>query len=55
MPRDALHPMTVEQDTVVESPRTLAIRGAYDVVVCGGGPAGVGAALAAAKRGPEPC
>ena len=51
MPRDALHPMTVEQDTVVESPRTLAIRGAYDVVVCGGGPAGVGAALAAAKEG----
>ncbi len=29
----------------------LPIRGHYDVVVCGGGPAGIGAAVAAAERG----
>lgn len=38
-------------DHVIESPRRLSIRSDVDVLVCGGGPAGVGAALAAAKEG----
>ena len=29
----------------------LPIRGHYDAIVCGGGPAGIGAAIAAAERG----
>lgn len=36
---------------MVESPRRIPIRSDVDVVVCGGGPAGVGAALAAAREG----
>lgn len=31
--------------------KDVPIRGEYDVVVCGGGPAGIGAAVAAAERG----
>ena len=31
--------------------RSIPILGRYDVVVCGGGPAGIGAAVAAAERG----
>lgn len=31
--------------------RDISVRGEYDVVVCGGGPAGIGAAVAAAERG----
>jgi hypothetical protein len=36
---------------VAEPGRTLAIAGTFDVAVCGGGPAGVAAALAAARGG----
>ncbi|HUT56454.1 MAG TPA: FAD-dependent oxidoreductase [Phycisphaerae bacterium] len=49
--RDPVHTKTVEADGVVESPRRLPIRRDVDVLVCGGGPAGCGAALAAAREG----
>ena len=51
MLRDPLHSKLIEEDAILESPRRLAIRGGYDVIVCGGGPAGVGAALAASREG----
>lgn len=35
----------------VEAPRTIPIAGDSDVLVCGAGPAGIGAALAAARAG----
>ena len=49
--QDAVHPKSIQPDAVEESPRKLPIRGRYDVVVCGGGSAGIGAALAAARSG----
>lgn len=36
---------------LAESARETPIAGAYDVIVCGGGPAGIGSALAAARGG----
>lgn len=38
-------------NNIKESSRTISIRSKADVVVCGGGPAGIGAALSAARNG----
>lgn len=35
----------------VEYSKSVPLRGCYDVVVCGGGPAGIGAAISSAERG----
>ncbi len=48
---DAHHLKRVVGKGVVEAERRLSVRAAVDVIVCGGGPAGVGAALAAAREG----
>jgi len=49
--RDALHGKTLGDGCVTESPRRVPVRSDVDVLVCGGGPAGVTAALAAARQG----
>lgn len=51
--RDQSHAMAVAQDarSVREEPRNTPVRGQTQVLVVGGGPAGVGAALAAASEG----
>ena len=49
--RDPVHPKSIEGPVVIESPRRLNVRREVDVLVCGGGPAGCGAALAAAREG----
>lgn len=36
---------------IVEESRCVTLRGSYDVIVCGGGPAGTAAALASARSG----
>ncbi|MCC7494723.1 MAG: FAD-dependent oxidoreductase [Fimbriimonadaceae bacterium] len=49
--RDQPHAKELLPDAVLESPRRVALRDEVDVLVCGGGPAGVGAAWAAARLG----
>ncbi len=45
------HQMTLAGGVVVESPRNTPVLADVDVLVCGGGPAGIGAAMAAASCG----
>jgi hypothetical protein len=45
----------VTPPTITEPERTLSVAGAYDVVVAGGGIAGVAAAVAAARNGVSVC
>lgn len=40
---------------VLESARSIPMAGAFDVIVCGAGPAGVAAAIAAARSGASTC
>lgn len=49
--RDEVNAKQLKSGHVLEAPRRLRIRHDVDVLVCGGGPAGVGAALAAAAEG----
>jgi flavin-dependent dehydrogenase len=49
--RDSVHAKRLEAGAVWEEPRYLPVRAEVDVLVCGGGPAGIGAALAAAREG----
>lgn len=49
--QDAVAGKSVQVDHVLEQPRQIAVHTEVDVLVCGGGPAGVGAALAAAREG----
>jgi len=36
---------------ILEDPRTVSVKGEFDTIVCGGGPAGIAAAIASARRG----
>ncbi|NDK12830.1 MAG: FAD-dependent oxidoreductase [Armatimonadetes bacterium] len=47
------HGFSVRDDYLLEEPRRLPIRRRCQVLVCGAGPAGVGAALAAAREGAD--
>jgi hypothetical protein len=45
----------IKEASLTEIPRTLPVQASYDVVVCGAGPAGVAAALTAARAGARVC
>ncbi|MBL8994978.1 MAG: FAD-dependent oxidoreductase [Spirochaetia bacterium] len=49
--RDEVNEKTIEKSFVTEAPRRLSVAKEVDVLVAGGGPAGIAAALAAAKAG----
>jgi len=51
--RQDAHAKRVTEQSVWEAPRELPVRRRCDVLVCGAGPAGVGAALAAADEGAD--
>ena len=42
---------TITDSIITENAKQLRLAGSYDVIVCGGGPAGFGAAVAAARAG----
>lgn len=48
--QDAVHSQPVEAECVVESVRRIPIRQRVDVLVCGGGPVGVGAGIRKKRR-----
>ena len=47
--------MNSPSDNLQESSRTIPVQAHYDVVVCGGGPAGIAAAIAAGRAGARTC
>lgn len=49
-PQPQTQPQT-SADYVVEPEKRIKVRAKVDVLVCGGGPAGIGAAIAAARNG----
>ncbi len=51
MPTDTVHAKQISAAGILEAPRHTPVRADVDVLVCGGGPAGVGAALAAGREG----
>jgi len=55
MGREPQREMTAPRRTVAEPGRALPVRGRFDVVVAGGGVAGVAAAVAAARAGASAC
>lgn len=44
-----------EATAILENPAKLPVRGHYDVVIAGGGPAGIAAAIAAGRSGAKVC
>jgi len=42
---------TLESESVVEQQREIPLKGVFDVVVCGGGPAGIAAAIESGRTG----
>lgn len=42
---------TLKDGSLHENARTIPVKGSFDVIVCGGGPAGFASALAAARQG----
>ncbi|MDQ3813024.1 MAG: FAD-dependent oxidoreductase, partial [Armatimonadota bacterium] len=49
--QDPVHEKRIARDAVWEAPRRIAVAAEVDVLVAGGGPAGIAAAIAAAQHG----